>query len=146
MKPIRWSALTLTLGLSLGLVGCPEGDEYDLPGGTYESEPLERDREGPGERREGLYGDEGPVLGDEGPARGEDPNRLDPDGDGVGGGRPPGGMAPPDAPEEGVHEEAGIPPVSNESANPMYRDQGETGGGETPHPQQTQRDQIHPGQ
>lgn len=134
MKPIRrsWSALALTLGLSLGLlglVGCPEGDEHELPGDALESEPREREREGPEERREGLHGDEAPVYGE-----------------GMDTQPPEEGQAPGEGMREEPDDGPGMRPVPNESGDPLYRDRGETGGGETPHPQQTQRDQIHPGQ
>ncbi len=130
MKPIRWSALALALSTSLWLAGCPQEDDYDFPGeGEQERERIE-------EPRDGGYQDE---------PRGAE--ELDPDGDGVGGGRPPGGTPPPDTPPAGgVDEESGIPPVPNETGDPLYRDRGATGGGETPTPQQPQRDQIQPGQ
>lgn len=136
MKRSRWSALALSFGLSLGLAGCPESDDYELPGDT---EGLEREREGPDERPEGLYGDEGPIQG-EGTGTGAET--------GVGVDTQPPAEGP--APGEGMREEpddgTGIRPVPNEAADPAYRDQGQTGGAETPRPQQTQQDQTYPGQ
>ena len=92
MLSFKRSALALVFGASLGLVGCPEGDDYDLdvPG---RDGGVERERELPSER---LDEDESPPPGsvDDAPAPG-DPFHRDP------------GQTGPPAPGDPFHRDPG---------------------------------------
>ncbi|MCO5170231.1 MAG: hypothetical protein M9894_28175 [Planctomycetes bacterium] len=114
----------LAFPLALGLLGCPDDDApYDQPMHDPAVQPGE---EQPG--WEGTYED--PMAPQPGPTA---PGEATTPGE-----RPPLGEPDP--------TETGVPPVPQETGDPMYRGGGTTGDGGEGRPQPTQRDQVHPGQ